>query len=161
MLLKRPRLLAQTHIDERGAALAAERDELTDERTGKVARLFEVQRLIAIWEWLPVAENDINESNATLERLHELEQHRDEVVSRLAALEQDAEVVRPRAETAWEALRREQRLGGIRAELDIRLAALEGELARERPLAAVAAEDVATLDSSLKRQRRCSQGRSR
>lgn len=149
-LLKRPRLLAQTHIDERGAALAVERDELTYERTGKVARLFEVQRLIAIWEWLPVAESDINESNAALELLHELEQHCDEVVSRLAALEQDAEVVRPRAETAQEALRRERRLGEIRAELDHRLAALEAELARERPLAAAATDDVATLDSSLK-----------
>ncbi len=58
-LLKRPRLLAQTHIDERGEALAVERDELTDDRTGKVARLFEVQCLVAIWEWLPVAESDI------------------------------------------------------------------------------------------------------
>lgn len=67
-LLERPRLLAQTHIDERGAALAAERDDLTRERTGKIARLLEVQRLIAIWEWLPVAENDIKESNAALGR---------------------------------------------------------------------------------------------
>ena len=149
-LLKQPRLLAQTHIDERGAALAAERDELTYERTDKVARLFEVQRLIAIWEWLPVAESDINESNAVLERLHELERHRDEVVSRLIALEQDAGVVRPRAETARETLRRERRLGEIRAALDQRLAALEAELARERPLAAAATDDVATLDSSLK-----------
>jgi hypothetical protein len=147
-LLERPRLLAQTHIDERGAALAAERDELTGERTAKVARLLEVRRLIAIWEWLPVAESDIDGSKAALRRLHEFEQRRDEVESRLAALEQDGEVVRPRAETAREELRRERRLGEIRLQLEHRLAEIEVELARERPLAVAGAEEVATLDSS-------------
>ena len=147
-LLERPRLLAQTHIDERGAALANERDDLTLERTGEVARLLEVEPLIAIWEWLPVAENDIKASNAAVGRLHELEQRRGETEGRLATLEQQAEVVRPRAESAREALRRERRLGEIRAELEQRLAELEADIARERPLAAAAAEEVATLDSS-------------
>jgi hypothetical protein len=147
-LLERPRLLAQTHIDERGTALAAERDELTGERTGKAARLLEVQRLIAIWEWLPVAESDIKESSAAVGRLHELEQRCDQVDGRLAALREDEKLVRPRAETARETLNRERRLGNIRAELEQRLAELEAELARERPLAAAVAEEVATLDSS-------------
>jgi hypothetical protein len=148
VLLKRPRLLAETHIDERGAALAVERDELTGERTDKVAHLLQVRRLIAIWEWLPEAERDINESHAALGRLNELEERLREVEARVSVLEQDAKAIRPRAETARETLRGERRLGEIRVEVEQRLAELEAELAHERPLVAAAAEDVATLDSA-------------
>ena len=147
-LLKRPRLLAQTHIDERGSALATEREALTGERAGKIARALEVHRLIAIWEWLPVAENDITESYAAIEHLHVLERRRDEAEGRLVALEREAEIIRPRAESAREAVRREQRLREIRAELELRLAELQAQLERERPLAAVAAAEAANLDSS-------------
>lgn len=116
-LRERTRLLASTHIDERGAALAEEREQLTAERAEREARVLEVQRLVALWDWLPVAEEDANRARATLANVLHLERERDQAAEALRQLRLEAETVLALGEAANKALAGEQRLKEARATL--------------------------------------------
>jgi AAA domain len=116
-LRARTRLLAETHIDERGAALASEREQLASERMEKAARSIEVQRLLAIWDWLPVASADINQSRVTLSNARGLELERDKAEETLAPLEREALAVLPRGEAARKAIEDAARADESRAAL--------------------------------------------
>lgn len=116
-LLERPRLLAQTHIEERSAALVAERDSLGVERGELAARVLELQRLLGIWEWLPIAAADIAQAKSDLAELEILERGQAQAEAALEPLEREAKVWLPKAEQAREAVQRQARLEDVRREV--------------------------------------------
>lgn len=144
-LLDRPRLLASTHIEERSAALVEERTTLVAERSEVAARAIEAQQLLAIWDWLPVAEADIAAAGEALATVTQLERALAQAEATVAALRAEGEELLPRAALAREAEKRQARLEEVIAELE----RSESDLAQAEQELAVAAPALATAERLL------------
>jgi AAA domain/PLD-like domain len=116
-LLEQPRLLAETHIRERAEVMESEEADLRTERTQALARLGEVQELIALAAWLPQAQSDITRLEGEADRVGHLAEALEEARLDLARAEEREPTWRERAQAAE---------------------AVRGDIAREATLAAAA-----------------------
>lgn len=114
---KNKRLLAQTHIDERSAELAARRDQLKQERIPLKDRVVELQHQLEIAEWIAISRSDLTDMKKRVTALSGVEAEIEQLEAHLIAEAREVPELQDRLTVANQFLDRESTRDQLNADL--------------------------------------------
>ena len=94
-VIAQPDLLVKTHVERRSANLVARRDVVQAERAQRVARINEVEQLLALCDWADGAEQRQSDRELAERERQGLRERADDLAGRVADQEADAQRLYP------------------------------------------------------------------